>query len=156
MYSKNKFKNHYESFYNNTVPEYRTIPENRVIFEENKKRKLPFIAVEKNCEQGTICYDFITILYQLNENALNKVKNLFETMAIMSNLHKLPYVFFTAEETSGKSYQVEINLCREFAPLVRNIILNPLNWVLSNEGKIQKAAIKGDYKEMVRLQTGVI
>ncbi len=141
--------------YKTPVPECRTVEQNNEIFRKNKRNGLPFLGINKGRKYGKIEYDFITIDYNLKEEARKRVQELFEEMPMKSKLYKWPRpAKWSTGKVLGISIKVELRICRGYAPLIRDIVFNPDNWELTTWGKIIQAHKEGDYEKMIKLQLG--
>ena len=152
---KNIAKNQKDVSFKLHVPEVSTIKQSNLISRENEQNGLPFLIIRKARKHATIEYDFIALYYQLKEEPRQKVQKIFEEMIEVSLPDKpsRPVVWSTGK-ILGISMKCELNICREYAALVKNIVFNSENWEFSKSGRIQKAADEGDIKTMLRIEHG--
>lgn len=135
------------------VPEVSTIKQSNLIFRENEKNGLPFLIIRKARKYATIEYDFIATYYQLKEEPREKVQEIFEEMIGVSLQYKLPrLVVWSTGKIFGVSRKCELDICRDYAALVKNIVFNKENWELTRSGEIQRAVDEGDMGKVLRLE----
>ncbi|WP_308572157.1 hypothetical protein [uncultured Methanobacterium sp.] len=140
---KNIAKNQKDASFKLHVPEVRNIKQSNLIFRENEKNELPFLIIRKACKYATIEYDFIATYYQLKEEPREKVQKIFEEMIEVSLPHKpsRPVVWSTGK-IFGVSKKCELDICRDYAALVKNIVFNKKNWEFSKSGRYKKQQMK--------------
>lgn len=145
-------KNKNVSFRGDEVPECTTINQNNMVFWENKNRGLPFLVIKKGRKHGKIEYDFITTYYQLREHSRVEIRKLFEEMVFLSDLYKLPRpARWSIGKVYGISNRVELDICREYAPKIKDILFSSENWEYSYEGRMKKT-IDHDVETMLKLE----
>lgn len=148
---KNIAKNQKEVSFMLHVPEVRTIKQSNLIFRENEKNGLPFLVIRKARKYATIEYDFIATYYQLKEEPREKVQKIFEEMIEVSLQYKLPLpAHWSTGKIFGVSRKCELDICRDYAALVKNVVFNKKNWDLTKSGQIQKAVDEGDNETAFR------
>lgn len=125
------------------VPEAYNTRQNNEIFRECQLNNLPFFAIRKGRKYAHIEYDFIATSHQLTDTAKKEIESIVTEMATNSGQYGFPVVC-SMGKTLGISLQCQLELCREYAPILRDIVYNPNNWELSNAGKLKEALNSDD------------
>jgi len=97
------------------------------IFDECENKGIPCFFIKKGRKYGKIEYDFIATDYFLKDDALKRIRLLYEDMNELSELYKLKRPCWPGN-TYGVSDRCELWICRDFAPFIFDIIYNPKNW----------------------------
>lgn len=125
------------------VPEAYNTRQNNKIFRECRLNNLPFFAIRRGRKYAHIEYDFIATSHQLTDKAKEEVESIVIEMATNSGRYGNPVVC-SMGKTLGISLQCQLELCREYAPIVRDVVYNPNNWELSSAGKLREALDSDD------------
>lgn len=112
---------------NYTIPEVKGVYQNNKIFRANEKKGIPFLAIHKAIKYGYISYDFIALDHGLKPEAVNEIEVIFHEMALN------PYIdnrkkWFGVGSISGHSVGLRLDLCREYALIIKDIIMNKDKW----------------------------
>lgn len=99
----------------------------------------PIFCIRADYAKPVIHYNMYATNRLLSDVAVKKIEEIYIEMGFKSSYYPVPKDEIVC--SAGKKYSIslgcELEICREYAPKVRDIVFNKLNWRLTKDAACQ-------------------